>query len=175
LGTLFRFRALFFQAFHFFLALLERDTHEASSQIRLDSANDKRELPAGFTRLARGFAIIFVGESAAATSAAMTTAAAATAATARSVGFGPSLVDLEIASADRLAIEGRDGFDGFGIIGHFHKSEAARSTGLAIGDNMNAPDLAEGLEQRGQIGLGGLKTHIPDKKTFHTISPFELF
>jgi hypothetical protein len=40
---------------------------------------------------------------------------------------------------------------------------------------MNAPDLAEGLEQRGQIGLRGLKTHISDKNTFHTISPFELF
>jgi hypothetical protein len=105
----------------------------------------------------------------------MTAARAPAAITARAVGFGPSLVDLEIASAELLAIEGRNGFGGFGIIGHFHKGEAARPAGLAIGDNMNAPDLAEGLEQRSQIGFRSLKTHISDKKTFHTISPFELF
>src|SRR5207302_7169442 len=39
----------------------------------------------------------------------------------------------------------------------------------------NAPDLAEGLEQRSQICFRGLKTHISDKKTFHTTSPFVLF
>jgi len=33
-GTLFGFDALFFLALQFFLGLLERDTHEASSQIR---------------------------------------------------------------------------------------------------------------------------------------------
>jgi len=105
----------------------------------------------------------------------MTTAAVAAAATARSVAFGPSFVDLEIASAERFAVEGGHGIGGFGIIGHFHKSETASSAGLAIGGNMNAPDLSEGLEQRRQISFSGLKTHISDKKIFHTVSPFELF
>ena len=34
LGTLFGFGELLLQAFHFFLALLERDTHNAPSQVR---------------------------------------------------------------------------------------------------------------------------------------------
>ena len=79
-------------------------------------SNEKRELPAGFARLARGFAVILVGESAAATTAGMTTAAAATTATALTVGLGPSFVDFEFAAAELFAVEGGDGFGGFGII-----------------------------------------------------------
>src|SRR5438874_2056683 len=173
LGTLFGFGALFFQPLHFFLALLERDAHEPSSQVRSDWVNEKRELPAGFARLARGFAVIFVRESSAAT--AMTTAGASAAITAGAVAFRPGFVDLEIAAAELFAIEARDSVGGFRIIGHFDKGEAASPAGFAIGDNMNAPDLAEGLEQRSQICFRGLKTHISDKKTFHTTSPFVLF
>src|ERR1700752_4118748 len=134
----------------------------------------KRELPAGFARLSRGFAVIFVGESSAATAADMTTTAAAAAATSRTVAFGPGFVDLKIAAAKFLAVEVRNGFGGFGVIGHFYKGETASSAGFAIRDNMNAPNLAEGLKQRGQIGFGSLKAHISDKKIFHTISPFVL-
>jgi hypothetical protein len=175
LGTLFGFGALLFLAFHFLLALLERDTHRASSQERFDWFNEQQELPAGFAWLAGGFAVIFARESAAAPSAALTTAAAVTAATTGTVGLGPGFVDLEIAAAERFAVEGGYGIGGFGIIGHFHKSETASSAGLAIGGNMNAPDLSEGLEQRRQISFSGLKTHVSDKKIFHTVSPFELF
>src|SRR5256884_4699511 len=59
LGALFSFGALLFQTFHFLLALLERDGHRASSQVRLTRVNneDECELPAGFARLPRGFAI----------------------------------------------------------------------------------------------------------------------
>ena len=76
----------------------------------------------------------------------MTTAAVATAATSRTVAFGPGFVDLEVAAAKGFAIEVRNGFGRFGVIGHFDKGEAASPAGLAIGDNMNAPDLAKGLE-----------------------------
>src|SRR5437879_11778050 len=70
LGALFSFGALLFQTFHFLLALLERDGHRASSQVRLTRVNneDECELPAGFARLPRGFAIVLVGKSAAAMS-----------------------------------------------------------------------------------------------------------
>src|SRR5690242_9957487 len=91
------------------------------------------------------------------------------------VALRPGFVDFEITAAKRFPIERGNGVGGFRIIWHFHKSEAASPAGLAIGHNMNASDLAKGLEQCGQIGLGGLKTHISDKKTFHTISPFVLF
>src|SRR5438034_515538 len=173
LGALFSFGALLFQTFHFLLALLERDGHRASSQVRLTRVNneDECELPAGFARLPRGFAIVLVGKSAAA----MSTAGASAAITAGAVAFRPGFVDLEIAAAELFAIEARDSVGGFRIIGHFDKGEAASPAGFAIGDNMNAPDLAEGLEQRSQICFRGLKTHISDKKTFHTTSPFVLF
>jgi hypothetical protein len=145
----------------------------------LGPVNERQELPARLARLASGFAVIFVGESAAATSAStttvMTTGVVATAATARTVAFWPGFVDLEITAAELFAVEGGHSFASFGIIGHFHEGKAASPAGLAIGDNVDAPDLAEGLEQSGQIGFGGLKTHISDKKTFHTISPFEFF
>ena len=174
LGALFSFGALLFQAFHFLLALLERDGHRASSQVRLSWVNNKNEceLPAGFARLPRGFAIVLVGESA---TAAMTTAGASAVITAGAVAFRPGFVNLEVAAAELFAIEGRDGVGGFRIIWHFDKREPASPAGFAIGDNMNAPDLAEGPEQRSQIGFRSLKTHISDKKTFHTISPFVFF
>ncbi|HVH60169.1 MAG TPA: hypothetical protein VM709_07535 [Candidatus Sulfotelmatobacter sp.] len=105
----------------------------------------------------------------------MTTAAAAAAITTGAVAFRPGFVDLEIAASELFAIEGRDGFGGFHIIWHFDKREATGPARFAIGDNMNAPDLAEGLEQRSQIGFRGLKTHISDKKVFHAISPYVVF
>src|SRR5437763_16426561 len=106
LGTLFGFGALFFQPLHFFLALWERDAHEPSSQVRSDWVNEKRELPARFARLARGFSVIFVRCSSAAT--AMSTAGASAALTAGAVAIRPGFVDLEIAAAELFAIDGRD-------------------------------------------------------------------
>src|SRR5207253_3794930 len=87
------------QTFHFLLALLERDGHRASSQVRLTRVNneDECELPAGFARLPRGFAIVLVGKSAAA----MSTAGASAAITAGAVAFRPGFVDLEIAAERR--------------------------------------------------------------------------
>jgi hypothetical protein len=136
---------------------------------------EKLELPARFARLAGGFAVIFVRKSAAATSAARAPAAAVTANTTGTIGFGPGFVDLKIAAAERFTIQGGHGIGGFSIIGHFHEGETASPAGLAIGGNMNAPDLSEGLKQRSQIRFSGLKTHVSDKKIFHTVSPFELF
>jgi hypothetical protein len=65
------------------------------------------------------------------------------------VGFWSGLVHLEVAAANRFAIEGGDGFGSFVIIVHFYESETARSAGLAIRSNVNASDLAERLEQTG--------------------------
>src|SRR5947207_55496 len=121
---------------------------ESLEQAGHPNLSGPQPIPAGFAPLARGFAVIFVRESAAATSVAMTTAAAVAAAIAGPVSFGPGLVHFEIAPAELFAIEGRDGFGSFRIIGHFHKGEAASPASFAIGDNMNATDLAEGLEQR---------------------------
>jgi hypothetical protein len=148
-----------------------------------------RLLPARLARLTRDFAIIFVRESflAAATTAAIAaagastvaaavTAAAPTAATwsARSAagfGFRAGLIYFQIAAADVFAVERRDGFRRFGVVGHFDETEAARAAGLAIGGYVHAGELAEGLKESAKIFCGGLKAHVADKEILHGDSP----
>src|SRR5271155_4446058 len=148
-----------------------------------------RVLPARLARLTRDFAIIFVRESflaAAATIAAVTSAvAAAIAAAAASVPaaapaaaawaartaagfrFRARFVHFQIAAADVLAVQGRDGLGRFGVVGPFHKAEATRAAGLAIGGDVHACELPERLKERAQIVRGGLKAHVAHKKIFH--------
>jgi hypothetical protein len=152
-----------------------------------------RLLPARLARLARDFAIILVRESffAAATgvaaagtaaiaaivifaaTAAAITAAATWAARTAAAGFRfrASFVNFQITSADIFAVEGGDSFGCFGIVGHFDETETARASGLAIGGDVYAGELAEGLEESAEIFRGGLKAHIPDKEVFHDDSP----
>jgi hypothetical protein len=150
-----------------------------------------RLLPARLARLTRDFAIIFVRESffapaatvsaiASAVSAAIATtisaavpAAAPWAARTAAAGFGfrASFVDFQIAAADVFAVQGRDGFGCFGIVGHFDETETAGPAGLAIGGDVHAGELAERLEKSAQILCGGLKAHIADKEILHGDSP----
>src|SRR5271155_727040 len=152
-----------------------------------------RLLPARLARLARDFAIILVGESffAAATgvaaagtaaiaaivifaaTAAAITAAATWAARTAAAGFRfrAGFVNFQITSADIFAVEGGDSVGCFGIVGHFDETETARASSLAIGGDVYAGELAEGLEESAEIFRGGLKAHIPDKEVFHDDSP----
>src|ERR1700682_146109 len=86
----------------------------------------RAKLPAGFARLAGGFAIIFVGEAAASSAASAATARARP--TAR--GLGARFVDLQIASAQFFSVETGNRFSGFVVVGHFDKSKAPRPAGL---------------------------------------------
>jgi hypothetical protein len=153
-----------------------------------------RVLPARLARLTRDFAIILVRESfffatagvaatrtaaiaAAITAAATTLAAPAPAATTRSARtsagfrFRACFVYLQIAAADVFAVQSCNGFGCFGVIGHFDKTETARASGLAIGGDVDAGELAEGLEERAEVVRGGLKAHIANKKILHVDSP----
>jgi hypothetical protein len=155
---------------------------------------EMRWLPARLARLARDFAIIFVRESFFAAAAAgiatrasgvaaiviltttATAIAAATAATwaARTAAAGffrPGFVDFEVAAADVFAVERGDGFGCLGIVGHFDETEAAGTAGFAIGGDVHAGELAEGLEQRAEVVCRSLKAHIADKEIFHGVSP----
>src|ERR1700722_18956930 len=155
-----------------------------------------RLLPARRARLTRDFAIIFIRKSflaaaataaiaaagasavaAAITAAATTvTAAAPTAATwstrsAAGFGFRAGFIYFQIAAADVFSVERRDGFRCFGIVGHFDETETARAAGLAIGGDVHAGELAEGLEEGAKIFCSGLKAHVANKQILHGDSP----
>jgi hypothetical protein len=152
-----------------------------------------RLLPARLARLTRDFAIILVRESffaatagiAAAWAAAVAAAITATAATisaaaattwaarttAAGFGFRAGFIYFQIAAADVFAVESCDSFGSFGVVGHLDETETARATGLAIGGDVHAGELAEGLEERAKIVRGGLKAHIADKEILHGDSP----
>ena len=155
---------------------------------------EMRWLPARLARLARDFAIIFVRESFFAAAAAgiatrasgvaaiviltttATTIAAATAATwaARTAAAGffrPGFVDFEVAAADVFAIERGNGFGCLGIVGHFDETEAAGTASLAIGGDVHAGELAEGLEECAEVVCRSLEAHIADKEILHDDSP----
>src|SRR3984885_2914982 len=153
-----------------------------------------RVLPARLARLTRDFAIILVRESfffatagvaatgtaaiaVAITAAASTLSAAAPAATTRAARtaagfrFRASFVYLQIAATDVFAVESCNGFGCFGVIGHFDETEAARASGFAIGGDVDAGELAEGLEERAEIVGGGLRDYFAPKKILHVDSP----
>jgi hypothetical protein len=89
------------------------------------------------------------------------TITAATSAGTKTTGFfRASFVNFDVAAANGSAVESRDGFGGFFVIGHFDESEAASTAGFAIHDYPNAGDRAEGLEQFGEFAFGGLKCHV---------------
>jgi hypothetical protein len=134
-----------------------------------------RVLPARFARLARGFAIILVRKFLLATAAAPASAIAATVSTttassvrAAGFGLGPRFIDLQISTAEILAVESRDGFGGFIVIWHFDETEAASASGFAVSSNMDARELAERLKERAKIRRGSLKAHIANKQVLHT-------
>jgi hypothetical protein len=85
------------------------------------------------------------------TTAASWSSATTTARWAAPVSLGASFVDVQCASTQLLAIEGRDGFFCLGGIGHFDESKAARTASVAIGYDADLLDGPVGLKQRPQL------------------------
>jgi hypothetical protein len=115
-------------------------------------------------------ALVVVASTAAAAgtaSSAGTAAAAGSAGTA--VGFGTGFVDVQCASAQFFAVQGCDGFLGFGGIGHFYEGEAAGASGVTVGDQADLIDFAVGLKQGSQFGFRGAVREVANKKLFHEI------
>jgi hypothetical protein len=136
-----------------------------------------KKLPARLSRLARGFAIIFVGKpippaataltapSTVAATAAISaaTAAAGTPATttawsSKSTGtraarrstfsLGTCFIHFQITPTGLFAVQTRDRLRCFFVIRHFHKRETTSPARFAIHGHVHARHLPKGLEQR---------------------------
>src|SRR5208282_5320397 len=94
-------------------------------------------------RLARRFAVVFVGESTPAPAAPPATPTAATAPAASAAPAAPAtrcaplrlgarFIYFQIASAHFFAVQSGDGLGGLFVLRHFHKRKSARSSGLAV-------------------------------------------
>src|SRR5262252_10332331 len=85
----------------------------------------------------------------------------ASAATAASeVSFFPCFIDSEVTSADFFAIELLDCFFRSGVVGHLHKSETFRASGIAIGDDLNGFNFANLGEHVTKVSFCGPKREI---------------
>src|SRR5262249_33277580 len=69
----------------------------------------------------------------------------------------PCFVDGEVASADFLSIELRDCFLRSAVVGHFHKGETFRASGIAICDDPNRFNFANLAEHVTKVSFCGLK------------------
>src|SRR5437867_4079940 len=78
----------------------------------------------------------------------------------------PCFVDSEDTSADFFAIELRDCFLGSGVVGHLHKAETFRASGIAIRDDLNRVNLADLAEHVTKVGFCGLKREISNVDFF---------
>ncbi len=132
-------------------------------------------LPARFAGLASTVSVIFIRESAALFPATAAIAVPVTASvtiespaspatrTATGCGFRPRFVHLQIPSADFFSIQAGNGLRRLRIVGHFDKCEPTSAARFPIHGDVNSGDLSKRLEQRTQIGLGRLETHVSNK------------
>src|SRR5262249_11850849 len=99
------------------------------------------------------------------------TAAAAAAAPAVFPGLG--LVDGQRPALKLGAVEGVDGLLGLGVIIHFDEPEAARTAGLAVGDDLGAGDFPVLLEKGQQVVGAGIPNEIANVNVLrHRKKPF---
>jgi len=117
-----------------------------------------------------GVALVVVASTAAAartsaTAAGTSSSAAGSAGTA--IGFGTGFVDIQCAAAEFFAVQSRDGFFGFGGIGHFYEGKSARASGVTISDQTDLIDFAMRLKQGAQFRFRGAVREIANKKLLH--------
>src|SRR5262245_27935650 len=77
------------------------------------------------------------------------------------VPFFPCFIDSEVTSADFFAIELRDCFFRSGVVGHLHKSEAFRASGIAICDDLNRFNCANLAEHVTKVSFCGRNDRFP--------------
>ena len=78
----------------------------------------------------------------------------------------PCFVDSEVAPADFFSIELRDCFLRSAVVGHFHKAETFRASGIAICDDSNRFNFANLAEHVTKVRFGGLKREISNIEFF---------
>ena len=96
-----------------------------------------------------------------------TTTAATTATTA--VGLGPSFVDVQRTSIELLTIQPIDCGAGRAVR-HGHEREAARPSGVPVGDHDNFFDIAKRGERVAKRIFAGVETHVSYVDLQSTIS-----
>ena len=119
-------------------------------------------LPAGFPALAR---------SATTTTArtATTTASAEAAATAAALRFRPSLIDIERTAIKISTIESRNCAIRFSGVRHFDERKTTRTTGFAVGYQVDTVHLSIRLEERTDRRFSSSEIQIAYKDVFHNV------
>ena len=90
--------------------------------------------------------------------------ASAATATSSEVSFlhRPCFVYREATSAYFFAVELRNCFLRGGVVGHLHKTETFRASGITICDDLNRFNLANLAKHVSQVSFCGLKREIPN-------------
>jgi hypothetical protein len=101
------------------------------------------------------------------TPAASGTSAAARSAGTATIGLGTRFVDIQGAAAKLFPVQSGDGLLGFRRVGHFYEREAARASGVTVGDHADLIDFAVGFKQGAQFGFGGAVREVANKKLLH--------
>jgi hypothetical protein len=83
------------------------------------------------------------------------------------IGLGTRLINVQRAAAKLFAIQSRDGFLGFGSVGHFYECKSSGTSGVTIGDQADLIDFAVRLKQRAQFRFRGAVGEIANKKLLH--------
>jgi hypothetical protein len=82
------------------------------------------------------------------------------------VSFFACFIDSEVTSADFFAIELLDCFFRSGVVGHLHKGETFRASGIAICDDLNGFNFANLAEHVTKVSFSGPKGQISNVDFF---------
>jgi hypothetical protein len=122
-------------------------------------------LPAAATTATTAAAVAAAATAAASTEAAAASTTAApesAAAAATALLAGTCLIDREVTAIDVLTVKGLDRGAGLIVVLHLDEPEAAGAAGLTIHDQRRGEDLAVGLEELAETGLGRIERQIAD-------------
>ncbi len=85
------------------------------------------------------------------------------------VGLRASLINIEGAAVEVMAIELSDRLIGFGGVAHLDETETAGLPGVTIGDEADAGHGAVTFEQRSNRILGGAEAKVSYKDIFQLV------
>jgi hypothetical protein len=95
------------------------------------------------------------------------TSAAAAGSAGTAIGLGTGFVDIQCPPAEFFPVQSRDGFLGFGGVGHFYECKSSGTSGVTVGDQADLIDFAMGLKQGPQFRFRGAVREIANKKLLH--------
>jgi len=93
--------------------------------------------------------------------------AAAVSTTTAAIFLGLGFIDIERPAIHVAAVDGGNGLIALTVIAHFDKSEAARLTGVAVGNQVDTIHRAELLKHRSNGTFGGVETKVSYKNILH--------